>query len=173
MEKPPYFRNLCIIIRMKWSMALYGMYRATSNTSRTKSQNIMFLLSSCSSLGPIHGSWVLSREWRCSWSSADTAPTTPGWSTIILPTKVWLILEIWLYIQIYHDSNAIIVIGETHLELLYAPVGVARTTSERSSLYCSIKCVWYWRFDGIFKYPMHPNAMTVTGETHLEVLYAQ
>ena len=31
----------------------------------------MFLVSSCSCLCPIHWSQVLSREWRCSWSSAD------------------------------------------------------------------------------------------------------
>ena len=31
----------------------------------------MFLVSSCSCLYPIHWSQVLSREWRCSWSSAD------------------------------------------------------------------------------------------------------
>ena len=31
----------------------------------------MILVSSCSCLGPIHWSQVLSREWRCSWSSAD------------------------------------------------------------------------------------------------------
>ena len=31
----------------------------------------MLLVSSCSCLCPIHLSQVLSREWRCSWSSAD------------------------------------------------------------------------------------------------------
>ena len=31
----------------------------------------MFLVSSCSCLCPIQWSQVLSREWRCSWSSAD------------------------------------------------------------------------------------------------------
>ena len=31
----------------------------------------MFLISSCSCLCSIHWSQVLSREWRCSWSSAD------------------------------------------------------------------------------------------------------
>ena len=28
------------------------------------------------------------------------APTTSGWSAILLPTKVWLILEVWQF-----DSN--------------------------------------------------------------------
>ena len=41
---------------------------------------------------------MLSREWRCSSSSAESdAPTTFEWSTILLPTKVWLILEVWQY----------------------------------------------------------------------------
>ena len=31
----------------------------------------MFLVSSCSCICPVHWSQVLSREWRCSWSSAD------------------------------------------------------------------------------------------------------
>ena len=43
----------------------------TSNISHTKSQNLIFLVLSCSFLYPIHWSQVLSREWRCSWSSAD------------------------------------------------------------------------------------------------------
>ena len=34
-------------------------------------QTQMFLVSSCSCLHPIDLSHVLSREWRCSWSSAD------------------------------------------------------------------------------------------------------
>ena len=32
---------------------------------------LMFLVSSCSCLCPIHWSQVLSQEWKCSWSSAD------------------------------------------------------------------------------------------------------
>ena len=34
-------------------------------------KTLMYLASSCSSLCPIHWSQVLSREWRCSWSSVD------------------------------------------------------------------------------------------------------
>ena len=45
----------------------------------------MLLVSSCICLCPIYWSQVLSREWRCSWSSADR------------PTKVHLILETWRY----------------------------------------------------------------------------
>ena len=50
---------------------------------------------------------MLSPDWRCSWSSADrrcsnvgAALTTSEWSTILLPTKVWLILAIWWYMCI-------------------------------------------------------------------------
>ena len=44
----------------------------TSNISRTEFQNSnVFLVSSCSCLYSIHWKQVLSREWKCSWSSAD------------------------------------------------------------------------------------------------------
>ena len=42
-------------------------YRQTSSISRTKSENLNVFVSSL----PDHWSQVLSREWRCSWSSAD------------------------------------------------------------------------------------------------------
>ena len=57
----------------------------------------MFIVPSCSCLCSIYWSLVLSREWRCSWSSADTASTTSEWSAILLPSKVWLILAVWQY----------------------------------------------------------------------------
>ena len=49
----------------------------------------MILVSSCSCLCPIHWSQVWSREWRCSWSSADRRCSNYIWvkSTILLPTK--------------------------------------------------------------------------------------
>ena len=46
-------------------------YLQTSNISSTKSSTLMFFISSFSCLCPIHYSKVLSREWRCSWSSAN------------------------------------------------------------------------------------------------------
>ena len=39
----------------------------------------MFLILSCSCLCPIHWSQVLSREWRCSWSSADRQCSSYIW----------------------------------------------------------------------------------------------
>ena len=56
----------------------------------------MFLISSCRCLCPIHWSQVLSREWRCSWSSASKRCSNYIWiSTILLLAKVQLILEVW------------------------------------------------------------------------------
>ena len=46
-------------------------YRQLSNIRLTKPQSVMFLVSSCSCLCAIYWSQVLSRKWRCSWSSAD------------------------------------------------------------------------------------------------------
>ena len=46
-------------------------YRRTSDIRRTKSQNLNFLVSSCSCFCPIHWSRVWSRQWRCSWVSAE------------------------------------------------------------------------------------------------------
>ena len=65
----------------------------------------------CDCLCRIPWSQMLSREWRCSWSSADRrcsvgaaptgdAPTTSEWSTIVLPTKVRLLLEVLQYSQV-------------------------------------------------------------------------
>ena len=55
----------------------------------------MFLVSSCNCLHSVHRSQVLSWEWRRSWSIADRrCSTTSELSTILLPTKVRLILEV-------------------------------------------------------------------------------
>ena len=51
--------------------SLIVLFCKISNTSHTKSQNLMFLISFCSCLCTIHWSQVLSRKWRCSWSSAN------------------------------------------------------------------------------------------------------
>ena len=62
----------------------------------------MILVPSCSCLCPIYWSQVLSREWRCSWSSADRRCSNYIWViTILLPTEMRLILEIWRSSQLY------------------------------------------------------------------------
>ena len=58
----------------------------------------MFLISSCSCLCPVHCSQVLSREWRCSWSSAyRRCSTTSEWSTNLSATKVAYIRGFTVY----------------------------------------------------------------------------
>ena len=79
----------------------------------------MILISSCSSFCPIFLSQVLSWEWRCSWSSADRRCSNYIWvTTILLPTQVWLILEVWQYINSHLLRSYII-----HLCILW---GIAR-----------------------------------------------
>ena len=71
-------------------------------------KNLIFLVSSCSCLCAIYWSLVLSEEWRCGWSSANRgrdAPTTSEWSTVLLPTNVWLILDVWQYALFYVKIN--------------------------------------------------------------------
>ena len=50
----------------------------------------MLLVSSCSCLCPIHWSQVLSREWRCSWSSADLMMPYNATEIEHLLFKVWV-----------------------------------------------------------------------------------
>ena len=58
----------------------------------------MFLVSSCSCLCPIHWSQVENKDVVGAAPTGD-APTASEWSTISLPTKVLLILEVWRYIK--------------------------------------------------------------------------
>ena len=60
--------NIMMISNVKYNHT-HTTPSTTSNIRRTKFQN--FLVSSCSCLCPIHSSQVLSRDWRCCWSSAD------------------------------------------------------------------------------------------------------
>ena len=57
-------------------------YCQSSNIRLTKAQTLyMFLISFCSCLCRIHWSQVLSREWRCSWSSAARRCSNYIWVT--------------------------------------------------------------------------------------------
>ena len=59
-------------------------------------QTQMFLVSSCSCLCPIQWGQVLSREWRCSWSSADRRCSNYIWVIDnFIACQVRLILETW------------------------------------------------------------------------------
>ena len=67
-----------------------GMYRQTSNMNRTKSQNSNFSRLTLSIV------FAQSIEARCYVETEDVV--TPEWSTILLHTKVRLILELLWYI---------------------------------------------------------------------------
>ena len=62
----------------------------------------MILFWSCICICPIYWSQVSSREWRCSWSSADRRCSNYIWViNNVIAYKVRLILETWRYIYIY------------------------------------------------------------------------
>ena len=71
----------------------------------------MFLFSSCNCLCPIHWNQVLSREWRCGWSSTDRRCSNYNWVIHhFIAYQRALILEVWgqmfslIYIWIYHQG---------------------------------------------------------------------
>ena len=87
---------------------IVGAYCQTSNIRRTKFQNLDVIVLSCSCLCPIHWNQVLSREWRCSWSSTDRRCSNyiEVILTILSPTAVRLILKIWWYLQMIINDIA-------------------------------------------------------------------
>ena len=99
----------------------------------------MILVSTCSCLCPSHWSQVLSREWRCSWAApTGGAPTTSEWSTILLPSKVRLILETWRYTKrTLHDDDTYM---ESHFSILDLREGNPQIISPS-------KCQVKWIFD--------------------------
>ena len=69
-----------------------------SNIRRTKSTNLNDSLSSRSHICPLHWGQVLSREWICSWSSADRRCSNYIWViNNLIAYYVRLILETWRY----------------------------------------------------------------------------
>ena len=90
-------------------------------------KTLLFLVPSCSCLCASYWSQVLSRECRCSWSSADRRCSNYIWViNNLMATKVRLILETWRYVSfpkcpyifatIYSLSNVMTMadIKETH-----------------------------------------------------------
>ena len=77
------------------ALQIVEIYCQTSYISAPNPKTQMFLVSSCSCLCQIHWSQVLSREWRCSWSSTDRGCANYIWGiNNFIPTKVWLLLEV-------------------------------------------------------------------------------
>ena len=98
------------------------IYRKSSSINRTKSQHLRFLVSSCNCLFPIHRSQVLSREWRCIWSSADRRCSNYIWViNNLLPTKVWLIVEVLLYLTL--DATKYLQMANTQDTIYFLFIG--------------------------------------------------
>ena len=109
---------------------------------------------------PIHWSHVLSREWRCSWSSAHADPTTSEWSTILLLTKMWLILEVWGYIWFNITSGKVLMLGDitwsnVDLSLIMSSEIHLRSIFKRYPSYQSLKLAAYLKFHSNFPGPMN------------------
>ena len=86
------------------TLVIITLHHQTSNIKHTKSPNVMFLVLSCTCLCPIHWSQVLSWEWRCSWSSAERRCSNYILvTTILLPAKMQLILEVWLHVILWQN----------------------------------------------------------------------
>ena len=70
----------------------------------------MILVSSCCCLCSIHWGQLLSREWRCSWSSTDRRCSNYIWMIInFISINVHLILEVWLYLSQCHSKIQLII----------------------------------------------------------------
>ena len=99
----------------------------------------MFLICFCSCLCPIHWSQVLSGE-------DVVAATTSEWSTVLLPTKVWLILEVWQYASIWFIDPKDIYRPSLFLQMMYnaRPSALSVLTSPLDM--CCSK--FHWPFQG-------------------------
>ena len=72
----------------------------------------MFLVSSCSCLCPIHWSQCkVKNEDVVGTAPTGDVPTTSEWSTILLPTKVRLTLDVWK--DVHHQSS----LCQQHLQI--------------------------------------------------------
>ena len=114
-------------------------YRQVSNIRRTKSQHLK-RFSYC-----LTAVFAESLEARCQVENEDVvgaaptgdAPTISEWSPILLPTKVWLILE-----TLQYCNSAVPPIGQLYRRLPCQPPGVTfygcQSPGFRPSKYCSL-----------------------------------
>ena len=90
--------DIYLISLVLWliSVALAYNYLKTSSISRTKSKNlnVSCILLQLSSLNPLKPGVKLRKEDAVGAAPTSDAPTTSELSTILLPTKVRLILEV-------------------------------------------------------------------------------
>ena len=79
LRRAPIYQGVLLRRRCYWHTTLllllgddcYDYYHQTSNISPPNPKTYMFPFSPCSCLCPIHWSRLLSRKWRCSWSSSN------------------------------------------------------------------------------------------------------
>ena len=107
----------------------------------------MILVSSCSCLCLINWSRVLSWEWRC----VGYAPTTSEGSTILLPTKVHLILETWRYMifKYFHSRRGF----WKCCYYIQGPIIKCITKSHLPSKANKKQCINYWIAEIKFSQP--------------------
>ena len=85
-------------------------YRQIFNIRGTKSQNLIFFVSSCSYLWALYWSNVLSQEWRCRWSSAGRRCSNYIWviNNFIAYWKAPYIRDLTVYHTLnYHKTTNI------------------------------------------------------------------
>ena len=95
--------SLCIIATTQ--IILSWQNREIADIRSHKSQNLNFVIWSCSCLCPSHWSQVLNREWRCSWSCADAASN-------ILLIHLYIVRYVWnnsqyTYCSLYSSTSNI------------------------------------------------------------------
>ena len=105
-------RTKLIFIHSNWSVLLEDHISLskkcqTCNISASNLKPKIIFVSSCSCYFPIHWSQVLNWEWRCSWKRSNHI----CWSTILLPTKLPLILEVLQYEFVNVVSYSCFLIG--------------------------------------------------------------
>ena len=98
------------------------MYRQVSNIRRTKSQTWKILVPSCGCLCRIPWSQMLSREWRCSWSSAGRRCSN----------YIWVI------------DNFIAYSGESYIKdfTVFFKYSKSKSTSDYARIYCVLITSW-------------------------------
>ena len=99
----------------RWGMGASCKYRQISNIRRTQSQNLKVsrLILQLSFVESFEVMYKVENEDVVGAAPTGDAPTTSEWSTILVPTKVRLILEVWRYTiylgkeKLYYDRNGL------------------------------------------------------------------
>ena len=105
-----------------WECAVISKYRKISKIRRTKSPNLNVFVSSCSCLCPIQWSHVLSREWRCNWSSADRRCSNYIWvmeNFIAYQTATYIrdLTVYWFTGYDFYKNNTVRLVGSHRLQI--------------------------------------------------------